>query len=163
MSALFFPACVCVCVYTEVAQEAPLISKWMTTVIAWHITGSHKSTGWPLCESGAGREEAQALSAARLWMWDASVVRHKKPQSGWFSGKWYNIYSWHSGGSWLRSCGVTSNMYISSPVVSRGLAAGEPLTHCSRAAFLEGTCGIFSYHRGAFSCCFHIWIAHCGC
>lgn len=55
---------------------------------------------------------ALSLSAARLWMWDASVVRRKKPQSGWFSGKRYNIYSWHSGGSWHAARGVTRSRYF---------------------------------------------------
>lgn len=95
--------------------QPPLILKRMTTVIAWHITASHKALG-SLCvrRRQAGRKPrlALALSVARLWMWDASVVRRKKPQSGWFSGKRYNIYSWHSGGSWLAARGVTRSWYF---------------------------------------------------
>ncbi len=93
-----------------------------------------QSTGWPLCVLEAGGEEAQALSAAHLWMWDASVVRREKPQSGWFRGKWYHIYFWHSSWSWLRF--LWCDQYISSPIPGQGSPEGMLVTQCKWTAFL---------------------------
>lgn len=157
MSALFFP----VHVYTEVAEEAPLILKWMTTVIAWHITGSHRALGGLCVRRGqAGRKPG-------LFLWLASecetpLLSGQRNLSLVDSVGNDTISILGTAASWLRSCGVTSNMYV---------LASSVRPRCRNAAnTLQLSCMprgdvvffiFFLYQRCSFSCCFHIWVAFC--
>lgn len=149
-------------VYTEVAEEAPPpppdieVNDNSDSMAYYGLTQKH----WEafVCVGGRRGGSPGALCGSSVNVRRLCCQGERKPQSGWFSGKWYNIYSWHSGRSWLRSGGVTSILAVPSQVRA-------PLQECWWLSVneLHSSKGhvVFSI-RGGFLCYFHTWIAHCG-